>query len=268
MRVSPIVWLLCLAAAAAPAAAQTPAAAHVTAAPLARPPVIDGVIGDDEWGAAAPVSLLLQTQPGDNAPPSEQTEFRVGFDRDHLYVAIRAWDSEPGSVRGRVARRDDIGADDYVTLHLDTYNDRRRAYVFSFNPLGIQGDGLYSEGVSTGRNFDGNVDRTWDGVLTSKGTITDDGFVVEVAIPFKSLRYSSGADAVWGAKFTAKSGRNTYALLATGDAAPGLAVALTAAGHAERAQFAVARYQRDILASSTIGGFVTTRRSSVNSFNV
>ena len=64
-------------------------------------------------------------------------------------------------------------------------------------------------------------------------------------------------DPDWGAKFTAKSGRNTYALLATGDAAP---VAPTAAGHAEQAQFAVARYQRDILASSTIGGFVTTRR--------
>jgi len=67
-------------------------------------------------------------------------------------------------------------------------------------------------------------------------------------------------DPDWGAKFTAKSGRNTYALLATGDAAPGLAVAPTAAGHAEQAQFAVARYQRDILANSTIGGFVTTRR--------
>jgi len=177
-----------VAAVPAPAAAQPATVSHITAAPLARPPVIDGVLGDDEWGASAPVSLLFQTQPGDNAAPSEQTEFRVCFDRDQLYVAIRAWDSGPGGVRGRVARRDDIGADDYVTLQLDTYDDRRRAYVFSFNPLGIQSDGLYNERVSTGRNFDANIDRTWDGVLTSKGAITDDGFVVEAAIPFKSLR--------------------------------------------------------------------------------
>lgn len=182
--------------------AALPASAQETISlPVPRiqtPPVIDGVIGEGEWRQAAPLTLDYQTQPGDNVAPSERTEFRVGFDSDHLYVAMRAWDSEPDAVRGRVTRRDDIFGDDYVTVHLDTYNDRRRAYVFSFNPLGIQGDGLYNEGVSTGRNFDANIDRTWDGVIRSKGLITADGYVVEVAIPFKTLRYQAGADQRWG----------------------------------------------------------------------
>jgi hypothetical protein len=161
-------------------------------------PVIDGVLDEKEWQAITPFDLRYQTQPGDNVSPSERTEVRIGYTRNHLYVAIRAWDSEPGAMRGRVTRRDDIFGDDYITIHLDTYDDRRRAYVFSFNPLGIQGDGLYNEGVSTGRNWDSNIDRTWDGVLTSAGRLVEDGYVIEAAIPFRTLRYAGGADAQWG----------------------------------------------------------------------
>ncbi len=173
----------------------------VTVARATAPPTIDGVLGEEEWRAVPPILLAYQTQPGDNTPASEQTEARFAYDRDHLYIAVRAWDSDAGGVRGRVTRRDEIFGDDYVTLHIDTYDDRRRAYVFSFNPLGIQGDGLYTEGSSIGRitrSFDSNVDRTWDAVLTSKGRISDDGFTVEAAIPFKSLRYQAGPGRQWG----------------------------------------------------------------------
>ncbi len=386
--------------------AQTPPV-PLAATRLTAPPVIDGKLGD-EWRSAPPSPLTFQTQPGDNAAPSERTEFRLGYDDTHLYLAIRAWDSDPSAIRGRVTRRDDIFADDYVTVHLDTYDDRRRAYVFSFNPLGIQGDGLYNEGVSTGRNFDGNIDRTWDGVLTSKGLVVEDGYIIEVAIPFNSLRYQLGADRSWGlhvqrwiarkaesiswrpisrevpslltqmgalsgisdvgrgpsidviptlttaisadrqldgslanttdyepgitgswamtpnvtlsatanpdfsqieadvpqievnqrfplryaekrpffleggqffrspgalnfvetrqivdpdwgAKLTAKSGRNTYALLVAADAAPGLTVPTNHPNYGQAAQVAIGRYQRDILQNSTVGAFVTTR---------
>lgn len=160
-------------------------------------PTIDGAIGADEWKGATRLSLDHQTQPGDNTPPSQPTEALLAYGEAHLYLAFIATD-RPGGVRARVTRRDDIAGDDYVMAYLDTYNDRRRAYVFWFNPFGIQADGTFTEGVSTGRNFENNIDRAWDGVIESKGQLTPTGYVVEVAIPFKALRYPPAEVATWG----------------------------------------------------------------------
>lgn len=171
--------------------------ADVVKAPAQAPPIIDGIVGEDEWAGAARFTLDHQTQPGDNVPPSQPTEVRVAYGPAHLYVAFVATD-DPARVRARVARRDDIAGDDFVMLYLDTFNDRRRAYVFWFNPLGIQADGIFTEGVSIGRNFDGNIDRTWDGVLESKGRLTERGYEVEAAIPFTTLRFPRGEVATWG----------------------------------------------------------------------
>jgi Carbohydrate family 9 binding domain-like/Domain of unknown function (DUF5916) len=161
------------------------------------PPVIDGVIAVDEWRDAATVSLDYQVQPGDNVPPSQPTQVRLAFDEAHLYLAFISTD-DPAKVRARVTRRDDIAGDDYVMVYLDTHNDRRRAYVFWFNPFGIQADGTFTEGVATGRNFDGNVDKSWDGVIESKGQVNSAGFVVEVAIPLKALRFPRRDVSTWG----------------------------------------------------------------------
>jgi hypothetical protein len=178
----------------ATAAARGDAGKAIETMPRIAAPVIDGVLGDAEWRGALVLSLDHQTEPGDNTAPSERTQVWLGYDGSHLYVAVRAWDSDPAAIRGRVARRDNISRDDRVTLHLDTFNDRRRAYVFAFNPLGIQADGLYTEGTTIGRNWEGNVDLTWDGVLASQGRIVEDGWTVEAAIPFRTLRYAAGAD--------------------------------------------------------------------------
>lgn len=160
-------------------------------------PVIDGVIGENEWRDAARVTLDHQTQPGDNTAPSQATEVRISYGETDLYVSFVATD-DPDAVRARVTRRDDIAGDDFVMLYLDTYNDRRRAYVFWFNPFGIQADGIFTEGVATGRNFDGNIDRSWDGVLESKGQRTATGYVVEARIPFSTLRFPRQEIATWG----------------------------------------------------------------------
>ena len=174
------------------------ATADVVTVPAKQPPpTIDGVIGGDEWAGAARLTLDNQTQPGDNVQPSQPTEVLVAYGVDHLYVAFVVTD-DPAAVRARVTRRDDIAGDDYVMVYLDTYNDRRRAYVFWFNPFGIQADGIFTEGVTTGRNFDGNIDRTWDGVLISKGQVASTGYSVEAAIPFKTLRFPRQEVARWG----------------------------------------------------------------------
>ncbi len=180
---------------------------------LEKPPQIDGHLSPREWEGALALELNYQVQPGDNVPPTERTEVFLAYDRDRFYVAFHAYDREPSAVRAHVSRRDDVYTDDYVTLFLDTYGDRRRAYRFDFNPLGIQADGIYTEGLTAQRNvgqvttttpdviYTGGTgtasDLTWDGILLSKGSLTSDGYVVEVAIPFKTIRFQVGRHP-WG----------------------------------------------------------------------
>lgn len=153
------------------------------------PPVIDGKLDDAIWNTATVFGDFLQTNPGDNIAPKYPTEVMIGYDSKNLYVAFRA-KQERSTVRATVARRDQIFNDEYVGVFLDTFNDQRQSYIFFFNPFGIQGDGVFTEG----RGEDYNVDL----VLESKGVLTDDGYTVEAAIPFKSLRYEAGKNKQWG----------------------------------------------------------------------
>jgi hypothetical protein len=180
------------------AATTAPVQLEITLGKLAGPPVLDGVLGDGEWEGAARAELRFQVRPGDNVPPTEKTEVMLACDREHLYVAFRALDSSPGAIRAPVSRRDAVFGDDYVALYLDTYDDRRRSYVFYFNPLGVQADGLIDSGGGGLADLSEISDLTWDGIYTSKGTITKDGYVVEAAIPFKSLRFQAGEGKRWG----------------------------------------------------------------------
>lgn len=157
-----------------------------------KAPTIDGVLNDDVWQGAALLKDFYQIDPGDNIAPSKPTEVLLGYDSRFLYIAFRAFD-EPDKVRSTVAKRDNIFQDDYVGFYLDTFNDKRRAFEIFFNPLGIQGDGIMTEG----RGEDFSVDL----LLESKGTVNDKGYIVEIAIPFKSLRYEAGKGKFWGAHF-------------------------------------------------------------------
>ncbi len=155
-------------------------------------PVIDGNLKDDAWTTAAVFKDFLQTQPGENIAPSQPAEVRIGYDAKHIYFGFRAWD-EPGKVRATMAKRDDVWDDDYFWLTLDTFNDRRKAYIMAFNPLGIQADGIFTES-----GFGNNEDYSVDIVMESKGQVIDDGYVVEAKVPFKSFRYEIGKGKVWG----------------------------------------------------------------------
>jgi hypothetical protein len=164
----------------------------VTVPKFATAPVIDGKLDEAVWQNAAVLKDFYQIDPGDNIAPSKPTEVLLGYDPKFLYIAFRAFD-EPDKVRSTVAKRDSIFQDDYVGFYLDTFNDKRKAFEVFFNPLGIQGDGVLTEG----RGEDFSVDL----LLDSKGTINETGYVVEVAIPFKSLRYEAGKGKLWGAHF-------------------------------------------------------------------
>jgi len=156
------------------------------------PPVIDGKLNEDVWQKAVVLKDFYQIQPGDNTPPSKPTEVLLGFDAKFLYIAFKATD-EPDKIRSTVAKRDNIFQDDYVGFFLDTFNDKRKAFEAFFNPLGIQADGILTEG--DGEDF------SVDLLMESKGIIHETGFTVEVAIPFKSLRFEAGKGKLWGAHF-------------------------------------------------------------------
>lgn len=156
-------------------------------------PIIDGKLDEEVWKKAAVFKDFIQVQPGDNIAASKETIAYVGYDEKYLYVGFHAFE-DPSLIRATIARRDDVSADDNVRVTLDTFNDQRRAYVFFFNPLGIQADGI-TEGQSGGGQ---GTDLSIDVVMESKGTLLSDGYSVEVKIPFKSLRFASGKGQVWG----------------------------------------------------------------------
>ena len=134
---------------------------------------------------------FYQIQPGDNIAPSKPAEVLLGFDSKTWYIAFRCPD-EAGKVRASVSKRDNIWEDDNVGMFIDTFNDKRKAYALFFNPLGIQADGTLTET---------SEDYSLDIVMESKGVVTEDGYTVEIAIPFKSLRYEAGKGKLWGAHF-------------------------------------------------------------------
>lgn len=156
---------------------------------MSIPIVIDGKVDEEVWKDAAVFKDFYQTNPGDNIAPSKPTEVLVMYDEKNLYVAFKCWD-EKDKIRATVAKRDEVFGEDNVRMWLDTYNDQRRAYVIGFNPLGIQQDGIFTEGQG--------ADFSVDIVMESKGVIEDWGWSVEAKIPFKSLRYVAGKGKHWG----------------------------------------------------------------------
>jgi hypothetical protein len=130
-----------------------------------------------------------QYSPNDGLPVSRSTRAYLGYDDNNLYVAF-VCSEEKGKVRAHMAKREDIGNDDTVSVILDTFRDQRRAYIFTANPLGIQWDAITTDGLGS--------DDSFDAVWYSEGQVTADGFVVLMEIPFKSLRFANKPLQTWG----------------------------------------------------------------------
>lgn len=160
---------------------------------------IDGVMDEEVWTRAAVLDGFTQYEPADGRPAAERTVVRVWYASDAIYFGIQAYDSQPEAIRAKRSNRDNLDGDDRVTIFLDTFRDRRRAFFFAVNPFGVQQDGVLTEGASSaGRTFGGNTDTSPDFLFQSSGRLTEEGYVVEVRIPFKSLRYPAGGEMAWG----------------------------------------------------------------------
>lgn len=184
---------------------------RATAIHTATPPSIDGAIDDLAWQRAARITSFVQERPVEGAPPTEETEVRIAYDSQHIYIAIHAFYSNPDIIRASRADRDRIGADDTVTVFFDPFLDQQRAYAFTVNAYGVQADSLLGGGGGGGWGGPGGRgggpggggpgDSSWDALFHSAGTRVADGWTAELAIPFKSLRYPGRAPDqphVWG----------------------------------------------------------------------
>ncbi len=160
---------------------------------------IDGTLAESAWQSAARMTDFHQYEPVDGRSAEERTEVLVFYTAKAIHFGIIASTKNPSSIRATLADRDNIGSDDRVTIYLDTFDDRRRAFMFGVNPLGVQEDGVRTEGaVSAGSIFGGSIDLNPDYLFDSKGQLTKEGYVVEVRIPFKSLRFPGSGPQRWG----------------------------------------------------------------------
>ncbi len=198
MRISPpgarsvSVVLLALVLAAVASAEEVPRGAEIRIARAAGPIVVDGSLADEGWKGAVPVDTWFEVQPGDNLPPKVASVGYLAYDDRYLYAGFEFSDPEPASIRAPYSDRDDISSsNDYGGIVLDTRNDGRTAILFLATPRGIQYDAVQDDATGTESS---SPDFYWD----SAGRITADGWVLEIRVPFSSLRYSDGDVQTWG----------------------------------------------------------------------
>jgi hypothetical protein len=177
---------------------------------------VDGRLTEGAWANAAVLTGFSQFSPADGVPAADSTEVLVWYSPSAIHFGIRAFEAH-GAVHATLADRDRIGADDHVQILLSTFNDGRQATVFAVNPLGVQSDGaLVETGSVSGNGFNNAVvrrevaDLSPDYIYQSKGRVTESGYEVEVRIPFKSLRYQSGAEQSWGINVTRQVQHSGY----------------------------------------------------------
>lgn len=177
---------------------------EVSAPRLADTVTVDGNLNEAVWSKAARLTDFSEYTPVDGLPAADSTEVMVWYSSDAIYFGIRAFESH-GPVHATLADRDNISTDDFVEVFLDTFDDHRRAYVFGVNPLGVQSDGILSEGIQSHSGGIGTagttrdtVDLSTDYTYDSRGRVLADGYEVEIRVPFKSVRIQPGKEQRWG----------------------------------------------------------------------
>jgi hypothetical protein len=176
---------------------------------VSEPPVLDGQLDDQAWKGAAKISQFTQQNPREGQPASQPTEVWIAYDSHNIYFAIYAHYTDAALMRANRSRRDQTRRDDRVAIYFDTFLDQQHAYRFSVNGYAVQGDAILNAsggrggggGGGGGGGFGRGEDDSWDALFQTAGHPVADGWIVEMAIPFKSLRYptrTDGEDHRWG----------------------------------------------------------------------
>ena len=164
----------------------------ITAVPTKIPLKVDGLLNDPAWQNARFQGKFTQREPEERAPASEKTEVGFLYDEKNLYIGVKCYDSEQEKIIAREMRRDAIvDDDDHFEMVLDTYHDHRNGYYFITNPHGVKREALMA-------NENRDYNPAWDGVWSCKAKITEEGWFIEMAIPWKTLRFAEEGSSEWG----------------------------------------------------------------------
>ncbi|MEQ6123726.1 DUF5916 domain-containing protein [Pseudotenacibaculum sp. MALMAid0570] len=161
-----------------------------TTKPISNPPKIDGILDDESWNAVEWGTDFVEKDPDEGTPPTYQTRFKITYDAKYLYVAIRAFDDEPDLIEKRLSRRDGF-AGDRVNVIIDSYHDKRTAFVFTITAAGVKGDEIATD---NGNNWDDS----WNPIWYTKAASDDKGWTAEMKIPFSQLRFGKSKEQIWG----------------------------------------------------------------------
>ncbi|HZY25378.1 MAG TPA: DUF5916 domain-containing protein, partial [Bacteroidales bacterium] len=170
--------------------AQTSEKKQYTATRINVAPVINGNLDDESWLSGTWEGNFTQNQPYSGRPESQRTEFKILFDENNLYVAIKAYDSSPDSIVNRLTRRDEQDGD-LVGIIIDSFHDLRTGFLFGVSSTGVKYDHMMT-------NDGQNEDPTWDPNWTVKTSINKEGWVAEMKIPFSQVRFEKNSGDVWG----------------------------------------------------------------------
>lgn len=153
-------------------------------------PVIDGLLNDGAWSEGEWIDDFTQHEPYNGQKPTQRTEFKILFDEDNLYVAIKAFDTSPDSIIKRLTRRDQVDGD-MVGIIFDSYHDLRTGFMFGASVAGVKFDQMLT-------NDGQNEDDTWDPNWWVGTSLNSEGWIAEMKIPFSQLRFEKSSGDVWG----------------------------------------------------------------------
>ena len=157
---------------------------------LKKVPVIDGDITDKAWEVVEWSSDFVEKSPDEGTAPANQTKFKIMYDAKYLYIAIRAFDDNPNLIQERLTRRDGF-AGDRVNVIIDSYHDKRTAFVFTTTAAGVKGEEIVTR---NGNNWDAS----WNPIWYTDARVDDKGWTTEMKIPFSQLRFGNAKEQIWG----------------------------------------------------------------------
>ena len=157
---------------------------------LKKTPIIDGDVSEDAWGVVEWSTDFVQKTPNEGVAPTHQTKFKVMYDNKYLYIAIVAFDENPELIQQRLTRRDGF-AGDRVNVIIDSYHDKRTAFVFTTTAAGVKGEEITTQNG-------GNWDESWKPIWYTDAKVNDKGWAAEMKIPFSQLRFGKAKEQIWG----------------------------------------------------------------------
>ncbi|MWB95280.1 hydrolase [Flavobacterium sp. GA093] len=169
-----------------------------------QPISIDGKLDEEVWRNAAIASDFVTLEPDNGKPISEnkKTEVKVVYNNDAIYIGAMMYDDEPTKILKEISQRDNFGTADLFGVFINGFNDGQQDFMFYVSAADVQGDCIMTD--ANGEDY------SWDAVWNSKATLTENGWIVEIKIPYAALRFSSENKQTWGINFFREVKRDRF----------------------------------------------------------